>query len=142
MTKVVEADFDRVLLFATGFDQRTCCVIVKDLSRFGRNHIETGYYIEKYFSRRGIRFISVNDHAETIDGITNLNPYGPKNIPLINLMNEAASNELSKSKQSILNGYASDGKYIAPRAPYGYRKDPDDCHIRSGTPPILPVVHN
>ena len=43
-------------------------------------------------------------------------------------MNEAVSNELSKSKQSVLNAYASEGKYIAPRAPYGYRKDPDDCH--------------
>lgn len=120
----------------TGFQQMLAdievgkinCVIVKDLSRFGRNHIEAGYYIEKYFSCRGVRFISVNDHAETIDGITNLNPYGPKNIPLINLMNEAVSNELSKSKQSVLNAYASEGKYIAPRAPYGYRKDPDDCH--------------
>ena len=43
-------------------------------------------------------------------------------------LNEAVSNELSKSKQSVLNAYASEGKYIAPRAPYGYRKDPDDCH--------------
>ena len=92
------------------------CVIVKDLSRFGRNHIEAGYYIEKYFSQRGVRIISVNDRAETNDGITNLNPYGPKNIPLINLMNETVSNELSKSKQCVLNTYASEGKYIAPRA--------------------------
>ena len=104
------------------------CVIVKDLSRFGRNHIETGYYIEMYFSRRGVRFISVNNHVETIDGITNLNPYGPTSIPLINLMNESVSNELSKSKISVLRAYASEGKYIAPRAPYGYRKDPADCH--------------
>lgn len=104
------------------------CVIVKDLFRFGRNHIEAGYYIEKYFSRKGVRFISVNDRAETIDGITNLNPYDPENIPLINLMNEAVSNELSKSKLSVLSAYASEGKYIAPRAPYGYRKDPNDCH--------------
>lgn len=104
------------------------CVIVKNLSRFGRNHIETGYYIEKYFSRRGVRFISINDHAETVDGITNLNPYGPKNIPLINLMNEAVSNGLSRSKLCVLSAYASEGKYIAPRAPYGYWKDPDDCH--------------
>ena len=104
------------------------CVIVKDLSRLGRNLIETGYYIENYFSRRGVRLISVNDHVETADGIINLDPHGPKSIPLINLMNESVSNEISRSTKSVLTTYAAEGKYIAPRAPFGYMKDPTDCH--------------
>ena len=104
------------------------CVIVKDLSRLGRNMIETGYYIEKYFPLHSIRLISVTDRVETIDGITNLNKQNPINIPLLNLCNEAVSNEISRSTQTVLNTFARDGKYIAPRAPYGYRKSPDDCH--------------
>ena len=104
------------------------CVIVKDLSRLGRNMIETGYYIEKYFPIHGIRLISVTDQVETVDGISNLDKRNPINIPLLNLCNEAVSNEISRSTQTVLNTYARDGKYIAPRAPYGYRKSPDDCH--------------
>lgn len=104
------------------------CVIVKDLSRLGRNLIESGYYIEKYFPLHGIRLISVTDQVETVDGISNLDKQNPINIPLLNLCNEAVSNEISQSTQTVLNTYARDGKYIVPRAPYGYRKSPDDCH--------------
>lgn len=104
------------------------CVIVKDLSRLGRNMIETGYYIEKYFPLHDIRLISVTDQVETIDGISNLDNQNQINIPLLNLCNETVSNEISRSTQIVLNIYARDGKYIAPRAPYGYRKSPDDCH--------------
>lgn len=104
------------------------CVIIKDLSRLGRNFVETGYYIEKYFPLHGIRLISETDQVETVDGISNLDKRNPINIPLLNLCNEAVSNEISQSTQTVLNTYARDGKYIAPRAPYGYRKSPDDCH--------------
>ncbi len=104
------------------------CVIVKDLFRLGRNLIETGYYIEKYFPLHGIRLISVTDQGETADGISNLDKRAPINIPLLNLCNEAVSNEISRNTQSALNTFAKSGKYIAPRAPYGCRKSPDDCH--------------
>ena len=104
------------------------CVIIKDLSRLGRNMIETGYYIEKYFPLHGIRLISVTDQVETVDGISNLDKRNPINIPLLSLCNEAVSSEISQSTQTVLNTYARDGKYIAPRAPYGYRKSLDDCH--------------
>jgi len=105
------------------------CVIVKDLSRLGRNLIETGYYIEKYFPLHGIRLISVTDQVETTDGISNWDKQNPVNIPLLNLCNnEAVSNEISRNTQTVLNTFAKDGKYIAPRASYGYRKLPDDCH--------------
>lgn len=104
------------------------CVIVKDLSRLGRNLIETGYYIEKYFPLHNIRLISVTDQVETADGISNLNKQNSINIPLANLCNEAVSSGISQSTQAVLNTFAKDGKYIAPRAPYGYCKSPDDCH--------------
>lgn len=116
------------------------CVIVKDLSRLGRNMIETGYYIEKYFPLHGIRLISVTDQVETVDGISNWVKRNPINIPLLNLCNEAVSNEISRSTQTVLNTYARDGKYIAPRAPYGYRKSPDDCHRLLIDPEAAAVV--
>lgn len=116
------------------------CVIVKDLSRLGRNLIETGYYIEKHFPLHGIRLISVTDRVETADGMTNLDKRNPVNIPLLNLCNESISNEISRSTQTVLNIFAKDGKYIAPRAPYGYRKSPDDCHKLLVDPEAAAIV--
>ena len=84
--------------------------------------------IEKYFPLRRIRLISVTDQVETADGISNLDKQNPINILLLNLCNEAVSNEISRSTQTVLNIFATDGKYIAPRAPYGYRKSLDNCH--------------
>lgn len=104
------------------------CVVVKDLSRLGRNLIETGYYIEKYFPLHSIRLISVTDQVETADGISNLDKQNPINIPLVNLCNEAVSDEISRNTRTVLNAFAKDGKYIVPRAPYGYRKSSDNCH--------------
>lgn len=116
------------------------CIIVKDLSRLGRNFVETDYYIEKYFPLHKIRLISVTDQVETLDGISNLGKRGPIDIPLLNLCNEAVSNEISRSTQSVLDRYAKDGKYIAPRAPYSYRKSPDDCHKLLVDPEAAAVV--
>lgn len=116
------------------------CVIVKDLSRLGRNFVETGYYVEKYFPLHKIRLISVTDQIETLDGNSNLGKRNPINIPLLNLCNETVSTEISRSTQSVLNRYAKDGKYIAPRAPYGYRKSPDDCHKLLVDPEAAAVV--
>lgn len=83
------------------------CVIVKDLSRLGRNMIETGYYIEKYFPLDGILLISVTDQVETTDGMTNLDKHNPVNIPLLNLCNESVSKEISRSTQTVLNIFAN-----------------------------------
>ncbi len=116
------------------------CVIVKDLSRLGRNVIETGYYIEMYFPLHHVRLISVTDHVDTVDGVTNLNKGNSNSIPLINLLNETVSNEISRNTQTVLDAYAAEGKYIAPRAPYGYRKSPDDCHKLLVDPEAADVV--
>lgn len=73
------------------------CVVVKDLSRLGRNHITVGYYLEIFFPSKNIRFVSIYDQFDTIDGITNRDKsayiQSSTRIPLINLFNEQVSIE-------------------------------------------------
>ena len=73
------------------------CVVVKDLSRLGRNHIAVGYYLKVYFPKKGVRFVSINDQFDTVDGITDQRQFGMKNrIPLINAFNEQVTSEMKK----------------------------------------------
>lgn len=100
------------------------CVIVKDLSRLGRDYITTGYYIEVIFPVNGVRFVSVNDQFDTIDGITNReHPYSSKiRIPITNAFNEQVSIEIKKKVEATLDMKAQHGIFIGPRAPFGYQK--------------------
>ena len=101
------------------------CVIVKDLSRLGRNVIDTGYYIEQYFRTRHIRFIAVNENYDTSlpeDSFTGLT------IPLRNLVSEAYALDIGKKIRASERQFMKDGKFVGPRSPYGYLKSPDDCH--------------
>lgn len=100
------------------------CVVVKDLSRLGRDYITTGYYIEVFFPSEGIRFVSVNDHFDTIDGITNQNsPLGSSiRVPIINAFNEQISIDIKKKVKEALDMKAQQGIFIGPRAPFGYQK--------------------
>jgi len=100
------------------------CVIVKDLSRLGRNSIDTGYYIEQYFRLRNIRFISVTENYDSNDpdihsGIL---------LPLRNMINEAYALDISRKIKAQQRQAMKDGKYVGGRTPYGYVKAPDDCH--------------
>ena len=100
------------------------CVIVKDLSRLGRDYITTGYYIEVIFPANGVRFVSVNDQFDTIDGITNQeHPYSSRiRVPIINAFNEQTSIEIKKKVEATLDMKAQQGTFIGPRAPFGYQK--------------------
>ncbi len=100
------------------------CVIVKDLSRLGRDYITTGYYIEVLFPAHGVRFVSVNDQFDTIDGITNQeHPYSSKiRVPITNAFNEQVSIEIKKKVEGTLDMKAQNGIFIGPRAPFGYQK--------------------
>ncbi len=100
------------------------CVVVKDLSRLGRDYITTGYYIEVFFPSEGGRFVSVNDHFDTIDGITNQNrPSGSSiHVPIINAFNEQISIDIKKKVEELLDMKAKQGMFIGPRAPFGYQK--------------------
>lgn len=101
------------------------CVIVKDLSRLGRNSIDTGYYIEHYFAQHKIRFIALNDMFDTAD---ENNPQNGILLPLKNMVNEAYALDIGKKIKAQAHQAMLDGEYIGARAPFGYKKSPDDCH--------------
>lgn len=113
------------------------CVIVKDLSRLGRNTIDTGYYIEQYFRLRNIRFIAVNENFDT---------FAPEDahagiiIPLRNMINEAYALDIGRKIKAQQRQAMRDGKFIGSRTPYGYLKAPDDCHQLIIDPVAAPVV--
>lgn len=113
------------------------CIVVKDLSRLGRNTIDTGYYIEKYFPLHGVRFISVNDQFDSEDSENSGNHLI---VPLKNMINEAYAADISKKVRAQQNQAMRDGEFVGARPPYGYRKDPDNCHrllVNEDTAPIV-----
>lgn len=113
------------------------CIMVKDLSRLGRNTIDTGYYIEKYFPLHGVRFIAVNDQFDSEDSENSGNHLI---VPLKNMINEAYAADISKKVRAQQNQAMRDGEFVGGRPPYGYRKDPDNCHrllVNEDTAPIV-----
>lgn len=104
------------------------CIIVKDLSRLGREFLSTSYYFEEHFSSKKVRFISVNDHFDTIDGINNQEAESSSRvrIPIINAFNEQVSLDIQKKTKAALDMKAAHGMFIGPRAPFGYKKSPDN----------------
>lgn len=99
------------------------CVVVKDLSRFGRDYIEAGRYIEKVFPYLGVRFIAINDNIDTASGLSSAEEVL---IPFKNLINDAYCRDISVKIRSHLDIKRKNGQYIGSFAPYGYRKSPDD----------------
>lgn len=119
---------------------RVNCVIVKDLSRLGRNSIDTGYYIEQYFVQHKIRFIAVNDMVDTADEKSTQNSIL---LPLKNMVNEAYALDISKKIKSAAHQSMLDGDFIGARAPYGYKKSSENCHkliIDEETAPIVKQI--
>ncbi|WP_286082441.1 MULTISPECIES: recombinase family protein [Bacillota] len=101
------------------------CIIVKDLSRLGRSTIDTGYYIEKYFPVRQVRFIAVNDQY---DSEADQNSGEHIILPFKNMVNEAYAADISRKVRSQTRQSMKSGDYVGARPPYGYRKDPENCH--------------
>ena len=98
---------------------RTNCVIVKDLSRFGRNYLDAGEYIEKIFPFLGVRFIAINDN---FDSERERNSSDDLMIPFKNLINEAYCRDISVKIRSQLEIKRKRGEYLASFAAYGYSK--------------------
>ena len=96
------------------------CVIVKDLSRFGRDYIDCGKYIEKLFPQLKVRFIAVNDHYDT----ANESHSDSLVVPFKNLINDSYSRDISIKVRSNLAVKRQQGECIANFAVYGYMKDP------------------
>lgn len=100
------------------------CVIVKDLSRLGRNSIDTGFYIEQFFAQKNIRFIAVNDDFDT----ANLKHNDNMMLYLKNIVNEAYALDIGRKIKTQARQAMRDGQYVSARPKYGYLKDPNDCH--------------
>ncbi|WP_313530609.1 recombinase family protein [Anaerotignum sp.] len=113
------------------------CVIVKDLSRLGRNSISTGYYVEKHFPLHGVRFIAVTDNFDTA---TDLNGANNIILPLKNMINEAYSMDIAKKIKAQQQQAMKEGQFVGSRPPYGYQKAPTDCHKLIIDPETASVV--
>ncbi|MFV0520708.1 MAG: recombinase family protein [Lachnospirales bacterium] len=98
-------------------DKKIDCIIVKDLSRLGRNFIEMGKYLENIFPFMGIRFIAIIDDIDTLKDRTS---HDNLILPVKNLMNDAYARDISIKIRSQLEVKRKKGQYIGPFAPYGY----------------------
>ena len=93
-------------------------VLVKDMSRVGRNYVETGFYTEVYFSRMGVRFIAINN------GIDNANPDSTEFAGILNIMNDWYLRDMSRKIRSAAQQKGKSGKPLATHPCFGYVKDP------------------
>ena len=96
-------------------------VITKDLSRLGRDYIDTGYYLEKYFPAKNVRYIAVNDGIDTFSKNSN-NDIGP----FMSVVNDMYAKDISKKVRTVKRTKAEKGEFIGAFAPYGYKKHPND----------------
>ena len=103
-------------------------IIVKDLSRFGRNYIEVGQYVDYVFPAFGIRFIAVQDNVDT----ENRDSGAMEMMPIMNVFNEWHAANTSKKIRAVLKTNAREGKYHVRKAPYGY--------VKSDTEKKTPIV--
>ena len=103
-------------------------IIVKDLSRFGRNYIEVGQYVDYVFPAFGIRFIAIQDNVDT----ENRDSGAMEMMPIMNVFNEWHAANTSKKIRAVLKSNAREGKYHARKAPYGY--------VKSDTEKKTPIV--
>ncbi len=106
-------------------ENKVDCIIVKDLSRLGRNYIEVGNYIEQIFPIFNIRFIAIND---VIDSFMNPASTNTILVPFKNLINDEYARDTSIKIRTSLNGKKKKGEFIGAFPAYGYLKDPKDKH--------------
>ncbi|MEA5002740.1 MAG: recombinase family protein, partial [Christensenella sp.] len=97
------------------------CVVVKDLSRFGREYIETGRYLRRIFPAYGVRFIAINDNIDTLRDDASDLVVGVKSI-----INDAYSRDISIKTRSALNVKRENGDYVGACPIYGYKRSSDD----------------
>ena len=111
-------DFQRMM--ADAEEGKVSTVIVKDMSRFGRDYIMVGYYTEIYFSNLDIRFIAINDNVDSnIQTENDLTPFK-------NVFNEWYARDTSKKIRAVFKAKGNSGKHLTTNPPFGYKKDPND----------------
>ena len=111
------------------------CVVVKDLSRFGRNYLEVGLYTEIRFPEMGVRFIAVNDGVDSDDQM------GNDFTPFRNIINEWYAKDTSKKIRAVFRNKGMSGQRLAVNAPYGYIKG-EDGHllVDEETAPVVELI--
>ena len=114
-------DFKRMIKDIT--DGKANTIIVKDLSRFGRNHIESDNYLENVLLGYNVRFISIIDE---IDSLKNPKSVSSIAVPLKNIMNDQYARDILEKVRSTLKIKRLNGEFIGVTAPYGYLKNPKD----------------
>ena len=102
------------------------CVITKDLSRLGRNYLESGAYIEVYFPENNVRYIAINDGIDTLK--IGSNSAQLDIMPFKNILNEMYAKDTSNKIKSVLRSKMKEGTYIGTKAPFGYKKNPQNRH--------------
>lgn len=113
---------------------RVNTVIVKDLSRFGREYAQMGLYIEHYFEEKGVRFLSLAENIDSSQGLNNLV------LPFTNVINSLYARQASEKTKAAHRARAKNGMFLGSRAPYGYQKDPNDRHHLIVDPEAAEVV--
>ena len=120
-------------------DGKIDTVITKDLSRLGRNYLESGAYIEVFFPQHNVRYIAVND------GVDSEQSGGLDITPFKNILNEFYSRDISKKVKSGKHIRALEGKFMGVTAPFGYRKDPQDKNhliVDEATAPTVRLIYS
>lgn len=102
-------------------DKKINCVIVKDLSRLGRDHVMTGYYIETFFPENKVRFISIVENYDSMK-----NQASNDSSTFIIACNDYYSKQNSLKIRNVLDSKRKDGKFIGSKPCFGYMRDPDD----------------
>lgn len=123
-------------LMAAAYEGKVGCIIVKDLSRIGRNYIEVGSFIERDCPRLGIRLISVNDRYDS----ASVNSSDEQLAVLKNVINDYYAKDISRKVCSALATKRRLGQFLGSYAPYGYQKDPNDKNHLLIDPETAPVV--
>jgi len=105
-------------------DGKINMVVTKDLSRLGRDYIQSGYYVENYFPMKQVRYISILDNIDTSKRNSSENDIAP----FRSILNEMYAKDISKKVRIVLQQKKQNGQYLSTSAPIGYVKDPDNNH--------------
>lgn len=115
--------------------KRVNLVITKDLSRLGRNYIQSGYYLEQFFPENNVRYIALNDNYDSLDS-------NDEFIPFKNIMNEFYAKDISKKIRFAYNTKVANGTVIPTSVPYGYIKENKKIRVDDNVKGIIIRIFN
>ena len=131
-TNFERPDFIRLI---EDIDKGVNIIVTKDLSRLGRDYITTGYYLEKFFPEKRVRYIAVNDGIDTF-----MKTAGNDISPFRSVINDMYARDISNKVRNVFDSKRKAGKFIGAFPPFGYKKDPKDKNkllIDDETAPIV-----